>query len=186
MTSPFRKGCTYGTILLDLEQYQPIDLLPDRTAEILAEWLKAHSEIEILSRDRSSAYADTARRSAPQAEQVADRWHLLENQGELVERFFVQKHDLLTQAAAAVRAEYLAKQANADLSPAENKETIPRLEKAISARREHLFKTIKELQKSGKTIRGIARELKVARNTVRRYIDCELCRATIREPEGNH
>jgi transposase len=169
----FRRGHTYGTILVDLERRQPIDMLPDRTAETLALWLKAHPKVEIVSRDRSSAYADAARTGAPQAEQVADRWHLLKNLGNLVERFFVQNHCLLTQAAAKVRVAHLVTQSKTDLPFTTRAGEASDVLKPIPARRQKTFDSIKELQASGKTIRGIARELKVARNTVRRYIKCE-------------
>ncbi|MBA2732523.1 MAG: ISL3 family transposase, partial [Acidobacteria bacterium] len=169
----FRKGCTYGTILVDLEQHQPIDLLPDRTADTLAHWLKAHSEIEIFSRDRSPAYADAARRGAPHAAQVADRWHLLKNLGELVERYFVRHHQLLTKAAIAVRAEHVAEQSEVELPVGAKATNLSYPEKPVTARRQQLFDAIKELQSQDKSLRRIARELKVARNTVRRYISCE-------------
>jgi transposase len=169
----FRRGCTYGTILVDLERRQPIDLLPDRTAETLTAWLKAHLELETVSRDRSSAYADAVRTGAPQAAQVADRWHLLKNLGDLVERFFVQHHSLLTRAATIVRAEYAAQQDEVDLPVGAKANGLSDYEKPVPARRQKLFDAIKELQASGQSIRRIARELKVARNTVRRYIHCE-------------
>jgi len=65
--------------LVDLERSRPVRLLRDRSAETLAEWLKAHSEIKIVSRDRALAYAKGIRQGSPNAIQVADRFHLLQN-----------------------------------------------------------------------------------------------------------
>ena len=73
------KGRTYGTILCDLERHCVIELLPDRESKTLSLWLEAHPGIEIICRDRASAYADAASISAPSAQQVADRFHLLMN-----------------------------------------------------------------------------------------------------------
>jgi transposase len=73
----WKKGQRYGTIITDLERQCPIALLEDREAETVAAWLKDHPSIRIIARDRAGAYADAAAKGAPQALQVADRFHLL-------------------------------------------------------------------------------------------------------------
>jgi transposase len=81
-----RKGQRYGTILIDLERGRVIDILPGRDGEALKAWLKGHPQVEVITRDRWAAYAEAAAAGAPQAQQVADRWHLLKNLREAVER----------------------------------------------------------------------------------------------------
>ena len=75
----WRKGASYGTIIVDLERRRVVDLLADRSAETTADWLKKHPEVEVVSRDRAGLYAEAARQGAPQARQVADRFHLVQN-----------------------------------------------------------------------------------------------------------
>ena len=71
---------------MDLERSQVIDLLPVRSADSFAEWLASHPEVEVITRDRSSLYADGGRKGAPSAVQITDRFHLVSNLSEAVER----------------------------------------------------------------------------------------------------
>ena len=81
----WRKGSTYGTIMVDLERREVVDLLPNRSAAATADWLKRHPDIEIVSRDRCGSFAQGAYEGAPQARQVADRFHILQNLREAIQ-----------------------------------------------------------------------------------------------------
>src|SRR6266852_1970973 len=92
-----RRGDSYGTILINLETGKPLDLLADRTAEAVLPWLERHQEIEVVSRDRASAYADAVKRALPHATQVADHYHLVQNLREHLQRFLERKRTCLPE-----------------------------------------------------------------------------------------
>ena len=80
------EGHNYGTIIVDLERREVVEVLADRSAATTASWFKDHPDVEVVTRDRARLYAEAAREGAPQARQVADRFHLLQNFRETVER----------------------------------------------------------------------------------------------------
>src|SRR5215472_517752 len=86
----FRRGRTFGTVVVDLDAHQIIDLLPDRQAETAAAWMAAHPEITHVSRDRGAEYASAASTGAPQAIQVADRFHICENLSDAGQRLLAR------------------------------------------------------------------------------------------------
>lgn len=100
-----RKGQTYGTILVDLEQHRVVDLLEDRSATTLTQWLATHPGVEIISRDRTSEYANGAAQEAPEAIQIADRFHLLQNLVDVLKRLLAECPAKLREVAQAVAAE---------------------------------------------------------------------------------
>jgi transposase len=100
----FRRGQRYGTILVDLERHRVIDLLADREAASLSEWLKAHPGVEVVSRDRSPTYAAAINEGAPSAVQVADRFHLLMNVREALEKVMIRQNRLLRSHSLAAPA----------------------------------------------------------------------------------
>jgi len=116
----YKRGDTYGTILVDLERHRVIDLLPDRSAETVKVWLQGHPEIEVISRDRASSYADAARQGAPQATQVADRFHLTKNVREKLKDLLDRKRMCLP----LVEEESTVQRAPARLPAAQEKRTV--------------------------------------------------------------
>lgn len=107
----FRKGHNYGTILVNLETHQPIALLADRKADTLADWLRKHPGVEVISRDRSKTYKSAMDKAAPEAIQVADRFHLVRNLSEVLELSLENYHGELK---AASREQYPATSSNLD------------------------------------------------------------------------
>lgn len=177
-----RKGRTYGTILVDLERHCPIDLLPDAQAATFAAWLQAHPGVEIICRDRGGAYADGARQGAPDAIQIADRWHLLANLGDLLERLLVRQHAALQQVRldppdAAPNQPGRIGRVDADPGPAPadllSHKEADRQQRV--ARREARYQAIHALQQHGYGIRAIARQLGIHPATVRKNLAAARC-----------
>ena len=168
----FRKGHRYGTILVDLERRCLAGLLPARSSESLAAWLKQHPSIEVISRDRAGVYADGARQGAPQAQQVADRWHLLRNLGEAMQRLTAQQSGSLRQAAEHMgrivsKTEATVPTKQPSVPPDEKR----RLERC--AQREALYNRIVSLRQQGWTVPAIVTQVHVSKRTVQRFLHAE-------------
>lgn len=173
-----QRGRIYGTILVDLERHRPIDLLNDRSAEVLAAWLRAHPAVAVLARDRSLEYARGATLGAPQCQQVADRWHLLKNLREAIERLLDR-----------LRPELLKLPALADPQKPVILDEIPAIRSADysghrlaqkqgrQARRQALFQAVHRLHEENLPIRQIAHTLNLGRMTVRKYLASTVCPA---------
>ena len=167
----WRKGTTYGTVIVDLERRRVVELLPDRSAASTAKWLKAHPEVEIVSRDRAGLSAEGAREGAPQARQVADRFPLLQNLREAIERQLgrfgapIRAAPLLGAASEAKSGPDVVLGRRSDI--AERRQVAKR---TLNAARQGLFDQIRALYDTGKTVTAIARQLGLGRRRVYRWV----------------
>jgi transposase len=172
----FRKRDTYGTILVDLERRQPVDLLPDREGETLENWLKAHPGVAIVSRDRSSVYAHAISNACPEAIQVADRWHLLKNLRENTARFLDTQRALIREVALEISATPLPP--GLEPTATASAPTVPAHTETAGAgpqreKRQAIFEQVKQLQGQKHPLKAVARHLGISRNTVKKYFDLE-------------
>lgn len=159
----FRRGCTYGTILVDVEKRRPIDVLPDRTSETFASWLVNHPGVEIICRDRASSYTRAIKEAAPHAVEVADRWHLLRNVSQAVEKT-CQQHRAC-----------LRKHAEQAPSPTPRMPLLEALPPTLIVQRvQQRHELINRMLDEGYPLSEVARRIGLDRKTARRYRDTEL------------
>ncbi len=150
-----------------MDTHHPVDLLPDREADTLAAWLRAHPGVRVVCRDRAGAYAEGAATGAPEAVQVADRWHLWHNLAEHAEKTVARHRGCWAQPAARPPAE---PDAAADLGQLAEQAAFARRESsALVTRTRQRYAAVQALREQGKGIKAIMRELGLAKETVRRF-----------------
>jgi transposase len=169
----FRRGRTFGTVLVDLERHQIKDLLPDRQKETAAAWMKRHPEITHVSRDRSSEYASAVAAGAPQAIQVADRFHVAKNLSEAVQQLLARV--LLEMKTASQGAEAMTQARGDSLLPLEEwrpaqEESVKQTIATRRAERQERYQQVLALSEQGLTSPEIAVRLGMKARTVREWL----------------
>ncbi|MFC8669290.1 transposase [Streptomyces sp. NPDC057199] len=159
----FRKGRRYGTVLVDIEAARVVDVLPDRDAASFATWLREHPGAEIICRGRTSAYSSAVREAVPEAQEVADRWHLIHNLSSAGEKTCHQHRSCLRKQAEADR----------DAEPRQIINPLPPPRK-IAVRTVDRHSDIHRLLGQGHSVSEIARRLHLDRKTVGRFRESDL------------
>jgi transposase len=163
-----RKGQNYATILLDMSTHQPIDVLPDRNADTFAQWLRQHPGVRIICRDRGGNYAIGARAGAPDAIQVADRYHLWANLGEAVEKTVLAHRACLKPAEPITDEPREAVPAGTAPVPDGVRDVNGR-DRPLVARTRERYAAVQALLAEGKSLSAICLELDLERGTVKRF-----------------
>jgi len=161
----WKKGQNYGTILVDLDRHRVVDLLPGRSADELRRWLQQQSRLEVIARDRCGLYAEGSDAGAPDAIQVADRFHLLVNLSDTAERVLEGYSSQLHLGCIPANSP-----AESPMTPAR-----PATQQQIKSsqrreRRLERYQEVVELNRSGYSQRAIADRLHMERKTVRRFL----------------
>jgi transposase len=163
----WRKGHRYGTIICDLEQHRPLDLLPSRKAAEVIAWLKRYPSIEMISRDRSGGYAEAARLGAPQAIQIADKWHLHKNLREALE-VLLTRHltaHRKSQAKAKKPKEAITADKHASRLSVRQEQVVQLHRTERMARYEQVI----ALSKQGLSHEAIAQQMGMGHSTIQRW-----------------
>lgn len=162
----WRKGQSYGTILVDLDKHQVIDLLPDRSVESLQAWLEKHPGVEVITRDRCGIYAEAAEQGAAHAVQVADRFHLFLNLSTAIERSLEERSRELCLPDPA------PEQPAVEVAPPSKRRTTleEQRKQQRRQRRQERYERVVELHRQGHTQLAISLELGIQRKTIRRWL----------------
>jgi transposase len=166
-----RKRQTSGTVLIDLERHQPVAWLPDRTAETVAQWLREHPGVEVITRDRSTAYAEGAQQGAPAATQVADRLHLLQHLATALDEVFPTHPQALDPVHTTLRQQPVPLPDGAVAVPVPPPRTpaLPQQQAAHrAAHRQATYDTVWTLHRQGWTVPALAAQVGHSRHTIER------------------
>lgn len=164
----WRKGQRYGTVLVDLEAHCIVDLLPDRETATLADWLTEHPGVEIIARDRAGAYARGAREGAPNARQVADRWHLLRNCSDALLNVVERRYRVVREVGKSLAIQNTTP--SSCISGALQRKKTERLASERRQARRSVFDKVVELRRLGWSQLAIHRELGVDLKTIRKWL----------------
>lgn len=163
-----RRGHVYGTVVIDAETHQVLDLLPERDAATLVPWLAAHPGIKVICRDRAGAYAEAADTAAPQALQVADRFHLWRNLASAVEKTVAAHRSCPRDLPLPDPEPEPAWETPTGAAPGQIGEMDAPTGKFTERARVH-HALVHELLAQGMSLRGVAQHLGWGRHTVQRY-----------------
>ena len=170
----YRKGVSYGTILIDMETSRPIELLPSRDGIALKNWLLKYNNVEIVTRDRASSYSSAINEACPHAVQIADRFHLLMNLSDALDTYFKSVSGKIRSLIMSKSSEFLDLQDNETMKELKeiNYQEIQASQKTAEFKvdqRLEKFNKVKELQAKEVPILRISKDLGINRKTVRSY-----------------
>ncbi len=167
----WKRGLRYGTLICDLERGLPLDVLPDRSIETVATWLQAHPSLTLVSRDRSTEYAAAIRKGAPQATQVADRWHLAKNLAECVETLLARlRTEIRRTGHTSVSSERMEEE---QVSPQPASSSRNEEQARVARRAQHLdqYEQVVMLRTQGVRNEEIAKRMKLSSRTIGRWLN---------------
>ena len=168
------RGRRYGTIVVDLARRCPIEVLDGRESTNVAEWLQRHPSIQVVARDRAGAYSDAAETAIPRAQQVADRWHLLVNLHETVERLLRRHTSRLREAAQLADVSLLSQ-----TQPVHEEAAFPlmawqKLSMERRAARLARYEEVVRLRAQGLTFKAIGRATDLDQRTVKNFVQADV------------
>ncbi|WP_199872949.1 ISL3 family transposase [Inediibacterium massiliense] len=167
----FKKGNNYGTLICDLISHKPIDLLPDRKSKTFEKWLIQHPQVEIVSRDRSGAYAKGIKDAHKEIIQIADRFHIFHNLLEGVKNFL--KRTISSKLIIKLQGEVSRKEIN-EITEKNSNTQITKADKEKVERhnkKKELIREVKTLHSQGDSVWEISRITKLSRKTIKKYIE---------------